>query len=574
MSIRNSFTVAVVIGALVLSSVGAGLVVGQSHGTAVDTTSTNGSTSEQETSNETSADTATHEPTAVEGPEPYATGRWNASFTGDPGGSAIGTDGTVYLGVTTHRDYDQRTGRLAAYNPTTGDVRWTRGGLGGFTAGPTVADGTVYAATDAKVSSSVEPADGAGGLYAFDAETGATEWVRNTSEKWTGTPILADGKLYAIRGPETVEREPDSGERPLVGNRSLVALDPDTGTTTWSVPADGLVGIASGTVVATDGRRLVAYDLSTHERQWNVTRPRAVNDRVATIGSDAAYVLSKGSPPQVRSYALTDGDVRWNVTVGTPESTAFRPTVADGSLFVTTTDETSSVVRLDASNGTEQWRFDRPVGDLRSSPAVGNDTVYVSAAALSEREEPGGEALLPYQRSPAVIALDEANGSEQWGYLGDAVATDSEFDLQMEQPAVVDGGLYLTAADSFMDSELAGGLLTLESARTPPTDAHTPTDGIHEDDGARPSVTITTNTTDPSETFGENETVRLTADASVTGGELASREWDVDDDGTFERNGTSITVTLEQCEERDITAKVTTSRNETAEETVTIKNAA
>lgn len=562
------------IGVVVLSTVAVGLVVGQSASPVGESPSEYEHLDQTSDETETVAGPAADGPARASGPSPSATTRWNASFVGDPGGSTV-VDGTVYLGVTTHRDYNQRTGRVATYDASTGDVRWTRGGLGGVTTAPTVADGTVYAATDAKVSSYVEPADGDGGLYALDAETGETEWVRNTSEKWTGSPVLADGKLYAIRGPETIENETEAGERPLAGNRSLVALDPDTGATTWSVPADGLVGVTSDAIVATDGRELVTYDLTSHQQVWQATLPRGADGDLATVGADAVYVAASNATPRVQAYALSDGTRQWNVSVGTAGATAFEPTVVNGSLYATTTAESSStVVRLDAGSGRPSWRFDRPVGDLQSAPAVGTDAVYVGAGAVSEREEPGSGASLPYQRSPAVIAIDAANASEQWRYLDRTVATDQEFDLGMERPTLVDSGLYLTASDSFMNGELSGGLIALESADSKPADGRIPTDGVYEDEGARPSVTITSNTTDPSEAFGENETVELTAHAAAADGTLAAREWDVDGDGEYEREGSSITITLEQCETRNVTARAVAESGASATATISLKNAA
>ncbi|WP_177227199.1 outer membrane protein assembly factor BamB family protein [Halomicrobium zhouii] len=576
--------------------------------------SDNSSVSADETTPAFSASSGASTVTTDDGPAPYASPSWSDSFTGEPTDDPVIVDDTAYVGVATERTVDTQVGAVAAYDTDAGALRWDRTGLGIPGGSPTVVDDTVYVATSAEVprNPSMDPEDGEGGLYALDSETGETNWVRNETELWYGPVVHENDRLYATRGPDMVDVENRTGptKSPTIGESSVVSLNPDTGETLWSVAADDLVGVTgdtayawsdddivaydaetgnqrwstaadrfigvtNGTVYTAAGGDLVASDAATGDELWRTALPENVNLDTATVTTDAIYAVSNESADGARTYAFStaDGSVRWNVEVASDATSVNGPTVADGDVFVVAENgsrhsyDGGALVRLDAATGAEEWRFEPPTRGLYGAASVANDSVYVAGNALTEAGEPGEADEPP---SAALYAIDRQSGDQLWGYAAGSFTYRS---TTYETPTVVDGDLYvLSHGDTVYPQDSSAAFQVMTGSSTPPDEQHLPSDGFFEEDTA-PRAAISTTETNPDDEFGENKTVVLNASASsVNRGNITTFEWDVDDDGTFERTGEEISVTLEPCTFRTVRLRVTTDGGATDTESVDLSN--
>lgn len=502
--------------------------------------------------------------TTADGPEPYGELRWGDTFSGEPVGAPTDVDGTAYLAVETEREYYKKAGAVVAYDSETGTAEWQRTGLGDPHGSPTVAHDTVYVATEAADTELdwAEGSDGDGGLYALDAETGETEWVRNETEYWTESVAHANGTLYTLRQPVT----------PDAGNTSIVAVDEETGETEWSVDARYFFGIADGTLYGAHEGDMFAVDPSTGERLWSADAPPggkygthgivSVTDQaIVAVHDDADGVL------RASAYSPADGSTLWNTTVTNNSYGYYRPAVTDDAVFITS--YRGELVRLDTATGAETWRYEPKEGKLSGGPTLANDTVYVGSHTLKETEEDeeGYRGL-----RHAVIAIDAENGSQQWGYVTDS--GDYGDRDRVLAPSVVDDSLYISShTNNMYPQDSTGNVYAFGASATEPSEDDTPSDGFHESKEAGLDAHISVTEDDPDESFGTAKNVTLEAGAtSVRSGNVTTYEWDVDDDGEFETTGEEMFVTVERCLSRTVTLRVTSDDGTTDTESVVLRN--
>ncbi|MCU4801448.1 PQQ-binding-like beta-propeller repeat protein [Halobacteria archaeon HArc-gm2] len=511
--------------------------------------------------------------TTADGPEPYGKHSWHGGLRGIPTGAPTVANGTAYLPVLTERDSYKINGSVVAYDAATGEEQWERTDIGDPSGAPTVVDGTVYVSTTAFLPPNLAYVDrnGDGGLYALDAETGAVEWVRNESVDWPSAPMFHGGELYAIEGPEALDIENRTSANKTVGSESLVALDPETGETTWSVRADRLLGIANGTVfVASDGD-LVAYDTETRERLWTADST-GMSSRAGFAVTEGAIYAVADSDDGVRTAAFStaDGSVQWNRTLPNATSVSESVTVGDGGVFLTVDQQANgtAVVRLDGDTGAQAWRFSPPVGELIGGPTVANDSVYVGAMALPESGETREDG--PDYSIPAVFAVDVSDGAQEWGH---SFAEGPKINTAAQAPSVADGQLYLPFYESGLHAgRLSADLHALEASTNRPGQDNRPSDGVHE--RANPEPSVEANITFREE-VGNDQAFSGFAyndESAATNATIASYEWDVDGDGTFEHNRSSVEIWLEPCETQTVTLRVTTESGLIDTETRTFKN--
>ena len=113
----------------------------------------------------------------------------------------------------------------------------------------------------------------------------------------------------------------------------------------------------------------------------------------------------------------TDGNPQWRFqTDGEVRSS---PAVVDDTVYVGSYD--GHVYALEASGGTKQWSFQTD-GNVYSSPAVVDGTVYVGS------------------RDGHVYAIDAASGTERWSFQADGWVVSS--------PVVKDGTVYVAGGDT------------------------------------------------------------------------------------------------------------------------------
>lgn len=158
-------------------------------------------------------------------------------------------------------------GRIAAFDPRTGGVRWTQRVPAPVRATPAVGDDALYVATTR------------GKLYRLDAATGGTQWsfALPDTTVYLGPPALADG-LVALGASD--------------GN--LRAFDPATGALRWERPLEGAIVAAPlltqrTLFVGTMQGRLYALDRSTGEVRWSETLDGRIKSPMAW--KDGALVV-------------------------------------------------------------------------------------------------------------------------------------------------------------------------------------------------------------------------------------------------------------------------------------------
>jgi outer membrane protein assembly factor BamB len=303
------------------------------------------------------------------------------------------------------------------------------------------------------------------------------------------SPVLSQGVLYV------------AAERP--GNGLVLALEPQTGTTTWvtafpfayslSAPA-----VADGTVVVGAGSsNIYALDAVTGELRWTFdtdfgvhSSPTVLNG-VVYIGSnddylyaislatgDAIWQRDLGFAPDVLSPAISEGVVftstaltykvfavdaltgqsRWSrkLNGGVVSS---GPVVDQGRVFVAT--ERGHLFSLDASTGDPLWRV-KGLGDFVRHPAVADGVVYIGSSrgaliafdaatgALLWRTRVDGELFSPIVANGVVYA----GGRENKLYAFDAITGDllwtAPAGALVSNPILVDGRLYFGSFDNHL----------------------------------------------------------------------------------------------------------------------------
>lgn len=270
------------------------------------------------------------------------------------------------------------------------------------------------------------------GLVAIDAETDTERWRIDPRAR---AAIVADDTLYAVQwnraevyavgvadGTEQWRRDVDPGidHQPALANGTLfviggdrpLALDAETGEQEWQIVPEEWEDTPElnirrcPPVVADETVYLGSFDESGHvfalsaatgEEIWRQRVDYRVRGPVTVANGD---MYAAGRDGTVSALSANDGTIRWRQSFGVKELTP--PTIADGTLYLGSSFHMDSgrVWALDASNGSEKWRFEtREVdfGDwaakgLASMPVVVEDTVFAATNggdlyALSESED-------------------------------------------------------------------------------------------------------------------------------------------------------------------------------------------
>lgn len=226
-----------------------------------------------------------------------------------------------------------------------GHQMWMRSLDGRTARGPTLADGMVYAGTDA------------GKVYAFTAKDGHKLWAVQLSSEVLTPVVAADGHLLV----QTVDGH-------------LWALDPKDGKVQWTFSMnepslilravatptvhDGVVyaGFADGTVVA--------LSLSSGAELWRaqVALPHGSNELARMVDVAASPIIDKDQvitaayQGNLAAYGLPSGTQNWSV----PMSVYQTPVLDAGHLFVVDAD--GRISSVDPSSGNVLWRNDRLSG--------------------------------------------------------------------------------------------------------------------------------------------------------------------------------------------------------------------
>lgn len=349
-------------------------------------------------------------------------------------------------------------------------------------------------------------------LYAFDAASGGERWrvpITDGSSATASNLVAADGSVYATAAVDD--------------QLYVTAVDGD-GDVRWTTERDrfgGLSGppaVADGRVYVTTSSQLTAIDATTGTLAWETRTPL---DTVApTVADGTVFVSTDAGGGRVVAYDAADGTQRTEYVIGeSPTSSGVRfggsPAVADGRVVVADAGRTGdsgplNVTAVDLDAGDTAWRT--PVLDrVRRTPVVAEGVVHVATAGR-----------VPTDRDGRVYGLDAETGDVRWTY-------DESGDLApVRAPlAVADGAVYLVDGN--------GTVHAVESA-TPPTRQASVT-----------TVDGTSRVSVPGADAGEAATATVDRRIGADGARLANVSVE------FDRPTTDATFTIEPIAERPAT---------------------
>ncbi|SPL69958.1 outer membrane protein assembly factor BamB [Acinetobacter stercoris] len=230
----------------------------------------------------------------------------------------------------------------------------------GLTSGITAGDGSVFVG------------DEKGRLYALDQETGAKKWQAQLSGAIISPSLVQNGRVITVANDGTIFAHDDtSGEQvwtykmpnpqlSLRGQASPVAVDSRTvlvaGANAYIYAIDTVTGIPrlQRRVAVSDGR-------SDIQRLIDIDGEPVVSGQ---------YVVTVSYQGQVTVLDLASQRVAWSEDT----SSLVRPEVADGKVFVATTE--GKVDAYDLATGQKLWTNDRLLHRNLSNPVVfGNNLV-------------------------------------------------------------------------------------------------------------------------------------------------------------------------------------------------------
>ncbi|WP_276246342.1 PQQ-binding-like beta-propeller repeat protein [Haladaptatus sp. YSMS36] len=521
--------------------------------------------------------------TTGQGPHPYAAPGWSPGddLSGDPTEVTVAS-GTTYIGTVASYDIDESHGEVAAYNATSGGVRWIRSddSIGAVMAAPTVADGRVFvAAKPAVVYTGGDRQDETppnGGVMALSAETGETLWTSMEPREPEDAVLVHDGMAYAV------------------SEATIYALDTETGDVQWTAE------IATDNSIRAQAASRDALYVATPQTigavgvdgtvQWETPMPDGA-DAASLVATETHLYLtmSDGAAPTtdtVWALAVEDGSVAWETQVAAEfqDSVPNRlsaPAVADGTVYVASDDSTDRAANgpdapednervgalhaLSADSGEERWQF-TTAAELRSIPSVSNGTVYVGGTYPTEASVEDEKAMGYFEHGstyvgssyarPVVFALNTEDGAEQWSYGVDENADDSY--VRTAVPANDHLYVQVTGPGVPPNGEV-GSIHALAASDSAPGPEHTLVDDTPYQETAPVEAVITT---DPENAenldFDSGAVVTLSgSESSSPNGEIVSYEWDIDGDGNYEETGESIDVELDYCGILEVTLRVT-----------------
>ncbi len=385
--------------------------------------------------------------------------RWRTDVAGSVLSSPAVANGLVY--VNTSYPFE-----LVALHPSSGAVAWRRTTIPdldfegeNFQGGsPLVLGDTVYVAVAATYS------DGGAlhtyqRLFAFDATTGATRWVRRIA---AGDPAAGGGLVFVASH--------DAG---------VSALSASTGATVWTRPTDpdGFVACTGGSVFVSSEGRVVAYRASDGAVSWNTRTWGAVQSRAAV--ADGIVYVSSELRGKVYALRASTGAILWKANVTHPAGQV----VANG--VVHTGSDVGTVYALKATTGARLWSA--AVGTTKegvpaaAAPVVVNGTLLVGAndgihafapdgVVPAGRARPDPEVLVPDAGLQPGITHPTPPVRSGWAMVVSGGLT-TRANASLGDVAELDGALYLGTSVATGGPAPDGARSGAEIWRT--------TDGVH-----------------------------------------------------------------------------------------------
>lgn len=374
---------------------------------------------------------------------------------GDRRGQSVDTAGSVDESVSgehwpTFGLNDQHTGvKENGSGPRTDTVAWTAiGDAPTVLCSPTVYDGTVYVGSASNT------------IHAFDATTGEELWSYPTTSYVETAPAVVDGTVYTADADGVVYALGTHGDlqwtyetQTNLHSRAVAVHD---GTVVVGT-AGTMPAVVSGDTDESKGGTALGLDAATGEREWAYTGPTDWFTGPA-VGGGRVY-LGNHDGRVVALDPVTGGELwTWDAD-GEHAGVLAPPTYAEGTLFVGV-HAAGRLVALDAASGTRRWVTDLKAPNVKSSPAVDGDRVYLGATGSEATDYDGPDESTPSptpKRTPddeegagmpsveisgSVFAISRTDGTIDWRH-----ETDHDF---RSSPAVVDDRVYIGGGDRLL----------------------------------------------------------------------------------------------------------------------------
>lgn len=279
-------------------------------------------------------------------------------------------DGRVYIQTgnsgadTWLRAYDATTGSVAFKSHH--DAQWEN-----YLA-PTILDDTVYINGGAY-----------GGMYAFDAISGARRWFKSLAQVDRWTPAVDANNAYAYL------------------NGTLTAVDRETGTTAYSITGPSASGPAvpvlggSNDAIVIAGSQLIRLNLANHTVSWAQSGSFAGQPSLA---KGVIYAIDGG---MLSARAEADGALLWSWIA--PGDTLAGPMIVTDSHVIVSGDNKTYAVNL--ATRTSDWNY-----PAAGSLALARHSLYIASTTTgnltSIRLGPKGaydDSVVAYLSTPVDI---------------------------------------------------------------------------------------------------------------------------------------------------------------------------
>ena len=373
-------------------------------------------------------------------------------------------------------------------------------------------------------------------VYALDSTDGAEQWSF-TANAPVQSPTLSDGVLYAG-----------------TADGNLHALDATDGSVLWSrslgTSIDSAPSVVNGNIYATAanaGRGSVwALDEDTGSRMWRNTVSGSVGGSPA-VADGSVFVSGAGN---VHAFDTAAGNTEWSVSLDQSAGLS-TPAAGNDAVYVADSDpsaEAGTVYALDTKAGNVQWSQEtstEPVG----SPALAHGTVYVAASD---------------SQSNALLRLDENDGTLSVASKSREIRTSPVVAERTVFVGTTEGVLAsnTTSGDTRYVHDIPGdGTPIVASAPAVGNQAvyvgvDRANDSVYklagDDFDYEPEAKF-----DPPSEIARDETVRFDGSKSSDFDDsIASYEWDFDDDGNFEKTGRSVGHAFDSVGNQQVTLRV------------------
>lgn len=155
------------------------------------------------------------------------------------------------------------------------------------------------------------------------------------------------------------------------------------------------------------GKTAYCLDVQSGDQHWSKEMIGYVNKYTPAIDGDSMYISERGEPSQLWSLSTADGTVQWVRELAVVSSPIIHK---DRVYVVVRTDAGDHIHALSRSDGSDEWTADigtRPSRyDTRTSPAIGDDTLYMATTIGTTDENVTGR----------LYALNVADGTKRWQY--------------------------------------------------------------------------------------------------------------------------------------------------------------